>query len=127
MSKMRSLVGPIILLIFGPHLCPLFAYADAEFIHPGLVHQYLLTCRGPLTVNSIFHTQTDLDRIKNGVANKSEPWYLAFLNMSGDPLASSSYEMKSPLTYATHNATGSSPEKTDISSDSVAAVLNALM
>lgn len=65
--------------------------------------------------------------MKQGVANKSDPWYPAFINMSGDPLASASYVMKGPMTFATRNATGSSPGKTEISSDAVAAVLNALM
>lgn len=69
----------------------------------------------------------DLDRMKYGVGNETDPWYSAYLNMSADPLASSSYAMKGPLTYVTRNATGSSPGKTQLSYDSVASLLNALM
>lgn len=75
----------------------------------------------------ILHTQEDLDRMRYGVTNKLEPWYSAFLNMSTDPLASPSYKMQGPLPYATRNATGGSPGKTQISYDSVASLLNALM
>ena len=79
------------------------------------------------TYDSILHTQDDLDRMKDGVTNKRNPWYPAFLNMSADPLASSSYQMKGPLPYVTRKNTGHSPGKTELSYDSVAAVLNALM
>jgi hypothetical protein len=65
--------------------------------------------------------------MKQGVANKLDPWYPAFLNMSSDPRASASYTLQGPLTFATRNATGASPGKTEISSDAVAAELNALM
>jgi hypothetical protein len=65
--------------------------------------------------------------MKYGVGNQTDPWYSAFLNMSGDPLASSSYTMLGPLTYVTRNATGSSPGTTQLSHDSVASLLNALM
>ncbi|KAK9489356.1 chondroitin AC/alginate lyase [Lipomyces doorenjongii] len=81
-----------------------------KFIHPG-----------------ILHTEDDLNRMKDGVAKKRDPWYPAFLNMSQDPLASSSYIMKGPLTFVTRNGTGGSPGKTQLSSDGVAAMLNALM
>ncbi|RFU24816.1 hypothetical protein B7463_g11524, partial [Scytalidium lignicola] len=65
--------------------------------------------------------------MKTGVKFRLDPWYPAFKSMSLDPLASSSYTMLGPLTFATRNATGSSPGKKQISYDSVAAVLNALM
>lgn len=75
----------------------------------------------------ILHTLDDLDRMKYGVGNKTDPWYTAYQNMSGDPLASSSYTLRGPLAYVTRNATGSSPGKTELSYDSVASLLNALM
>lgn len=65
--------------------------------------------------------------MKYGVARRADPWYPAFLNMSQDPLASASYVMKGPLTFATRNATGPQPGRNEISSDAVAAELNALM
>lgn len=65
--------------------------------------------------------------MKHGVANKLSPWYPAFVNMSNDPLALSSYKMRGPLPYVTRNATGHQPGKTELSTDSVAAVLNSLM
>lgn len=76
--------------------------------------------------HSILHSQDDLDRMKDGVANKRNPWYPAFVKMSADPLASSTYQMKGPLPYVTRNNTGHSPGKMELSHDSVAAVLNAL-
>jgi len=65
--------------------------------------------------------------MKIGVQQKLDPWYPDFMSMSLDPLASATYVMKGPLTFATRNATGPSPGKAEISSDSVAAILNALM
>ncbi|PQE27274.1 GPI anchored protein [Rutstroemia sp. NJR-2017a WRK4] len=99
-------------------LAPLLTMAR-QFVHPGY---HVLMLNG-----SILHTQADLDRMKFGVANKLDPWYPAFLNMSRDPLASASYKMRGPLTFATRNGTGSSPGKTAISNDAVASLLNALM
>ncbi|KAL3475176.1 chondroitin AC/alginate lyase [Aspergillus californicus] len=76
--------------------------------------------------HSILSTKEDLDRMKYGVGNQTDPWYTAYQNMSSDSLASSSYTMKGPLTYVTRNATGSSPGKSELSHDSVASLLNAL-
>ena len=75
----------------------------------------------------ILSVQSDLDRMKYGVETQTDPWYSAFLNMSGDPMASSSYAMQGPFNYVTRNNTGGSPGTTELSHDSVAALLNALM
>lgn len=81
-----------------------------------------------LTFNDrILSLQSDLDRVKHGVGNKTDPWYSAFLNMSGDPMASSSYPIRGPFPFVTRNNTGGSPGTTELSHDSVASVLNALM
>jgi hypothetical protein len=77
--------------------------------------------------DSILSLQGDLDRMKYGVGNKTDPWYSAFLNMSGDPLASPSYTLQGPFTTVTRNNTGSSPGTSELSHDSVASLLNALM
>ena len=77
--------------------------------------------------DSILSVQDDLDRMKYGVGNQTNPWYSAFLNMSGDPLASSSYTLKGPFTTVTRNNTGGSSGTTELSHDAVASLLNALM
>jgi hypothetical protein len=75
---------------------------------------------------SILSTREDLDRMKYGVGNQTDPWYTAYQNMSSDSLASSSYTMKGPLSYVTRDVSGSSPGKTQLSHDAVASLLNAL-
>ena len=77
--------------------------------------------------HSVLHTAEDLQRMKTGVTYKQDPWYPGFLLMSQDPLANASYDMQGPLSFATRNATGAEPGKAEISSDAVAAELNALM
>ncbi|KAH8817034.1 chondroitin AC/alginate lyase [Xylogone sp. PMI_703] len=100
----------------------------ANSLFSGIAHGFPDRGRGRKFVHpGILHTKADLERMKIGVKLRQDPWYPAFKSMSLDPLASSSYKMLGPLTFATRNATGSSAGKKQISYDSVAAVLNALM
>lgn len=77
--------------------------------------------------NSILQGPENILRMKQGVQMELEPWYTAFLNMSGDPRASNTYQMEGPMSYVTRNNTGPEPGKVEIASDSVASLLNALM
>lgn len=65
--------------------------------------------------------------MKYGVGNQTDPWHSAFFNMSGDPLASSSYKLRGPFKAVTRNNAGGSPGTTELSHDAVASLLNALM
>ncbi|KXL44798.1 hypothetical protein M433DRAFT_78139, partial [Acidomyces richmondensis BFW] len=75
----------------------------------------------------ILQNDEDLSRMKFGVQKQVEPWYTAFLNMSGDPLASAAYQMEGSMAYVTRNNTGPEPGKDELSHDAVASLLNALM
>ena len=43
-----------------------------DFVHPGL-----------------WHTHDDLERIRNGILQKQQPWYNVWQNFSSDPLSQS--------------------------------------
>ncbi|KAK7713563.1 hypothetical protein SLS63_012085 [Diaporthe eres] len=78
-----------------------------EFVHPGL-----------------WHTHDDLERIRLGVQNGTEPWKSAFVNFTTDSFSSSEYQMKGPHPVLCR---GACSNYTSFSYDARAAWQNALM
>jgi len=78
-----------------------------DFVHPGL-----------------WHTHDDLERIRNGVLNGSDPWKTAYQNFSTDSFSQADYTMQGPYAVLSR---GPISNYSSFSSDIRAAYQNALM
>ncbi|KAI8200912.1 hypothetical protein KHU50_006299 [Colletotrichum sp. SAR 10_65] len=79
----------------------------SDFVHPG-----------------IWHTHEDLERIRNGVLERRDPWKSTFDVFSNDSYSQATYQMKGPKAVLSR---GSISNHTSFTSDSRAAWQNALM
>ncbi|KAI0015919.1 chondroitin AC/alginate lyase [Xylariomycetidae sp. FL0641] len=78
-----------------------------DFVHPGL-----------------WHTHDDLERMRLGVSNGSEPWSSAFANFSSDSFSQAEYSMQGPKDVICR---GPCNNYTSFANDARAAYQNALM
>ncbi|WPG98959.1 chondroitin AC/alginate lyase [Acrodontium crateriforme] len=95
--------GPVI----GTTQVPGAKSGPGDFIHPGL-----------------WHTHDDLERMRLGVSNQTEPYYTAFQAFSNDSYSQSSYQIQGPYSVLCR---GQCSNYTSFSNDVRAAYQNAIM
>ncbi|CAK7227639.1 hypothetical protein SEUCBS140593_006643 [Sporothrix eucalyptigena] len=78
-----------------------------DFVHPGL-----------------WHTHDDLERIRDGVLQKKDPWYKVWANFSTDSYSQATYEMQGPKSVLCR---GTCSNYTAFTNDVRAAYQNAIM
>ncbi|KAL4738902.1 chondroitin AC/alginate lyase [Aspergillus similis] len=82
-----------------------FKQRPGDFVHPGL-----------------WHTHDDLERVRNNVLAKKEPWASAFEKFSADPYSQANYTMQGPATVLSR---GAIPNYSSFTHDAKAAWQNA--
>jgi len=92
--------------ILALSLCYVLAYGRS-FVHPGLLN-----------------SESDLERMKDGVVKKMEPVYSGFKVFAADPQSSSTYKVQGPLAEVSRNPTVG---QSAYDSDANAAYQNAIM
>jgi hypothetical protein len=109
-SDVPGINGPIIPILpeSAKHdITPFLKTRPSDFVHPG-----------------IWHTHSDLERMRNGVHHKQDPWASAFAAFAEDSYSAANYSMQGPHAVISRGAISN---YTSFTADTRAAWQNALM